>query len=103
MKTPEWKYSFDAPIMRMERGLIKHYLPLPEEIGRALWEAGVRRVIATLNGQEFRRALSGRAEGGRCLIVGEPLLKEIRAGLNDMVSVTLRPNSLHGDKKDTGL
>lgn len=70
--------------------MINHYLPIPDDIGEELWSSGVRRVIATLNGRAYRRALSGRKDGGRCLIVGEPLLKEIGARLNDMVDIILK-------------
>ncbi|PLX28699.1 MAG: hypothetical protein C0600_09440 [Ignavibacteria bacterium] len=86
----EMEYNFTAPVLQTETGLVKHYFPIPDDIGEELWNTGVRRVIATLNGREYRRALSGTGDGGRCLIVGEPLLKEIGARLNDMVDVTLR-------------
>ena len=83
------RYRFDASVLRTESGMINHYLPIPEEIGAALWDAGVRRVIATLNGKDFRRALIGRGDGTRCLILGGPLLREIGARMGDMVSVSL--------------
>lgn len=90
MKETKEEYRFDAPVLRTESGMINHYLPVPDEVGSALWDAGVRRVIAVLNGKEFRRALTGRSDGTRCLIVGGPILRAIGATFGDMVAVLLR-------------
>ncbi|MCB2205308.1 YdeI/OmpD-associated family protein [bacterium] len=86
------KFHFDAPVLRTESGMINHFLPVPDEVAVAFKEAGVRRVVAILNGKSYRRALTGDGAGGSRLIVGQPLLKEIGARLDDMVTVILEPD-----------
>ncbi len=87
MSSPDATYHFDAPVLRTEQGTIRHYLPIPDEIGSALRDAGVRRVIAVLNGREFRRALIGRGDGSRCVVLGHEVLQSIGASDGEMVSV----------------
>ena len=67
--------TFDAPVLRTEAGMINHYLPVPDDIAGELLAGGHRRVIATINGRQYRRALTGRGDGSFCLIVGESLLR----------------------------
>jgi len=93
------RQCFDAPVLRTERGMINHYLLLPDEVAEAFRQAGVRRVLAVLNGRKYRRALTGRRDGGSCLIVGEALLKEIGAVPGDMVTVELEQDP-HPDAVD---
>ncbi len=83
------QHSFDAPVLRAEHGMINHYLPIPDEVTDAFRAAGVRRVLATLNGRRYRRALTGSGDGGSRLVVGAALLRDIGARLNDMVHVVL--------------
>jgi hypothetical protein len=91
MPDPSLAFAFAAPVLRLEDAFRYHYLPLPDDVAAAYEAAGVRRLIATLNGHAFRRAVQGR-EGGRCLIVGLPILRAIGAAYGDAVAVELRPD-----------
>lgn len=84
-------FAFAAPVLRLDNGFRYHYLPLPDDVAAAYEAAGVRRLLATLNGLEIRRALQ-RRDGDPCLIVGISLLREIGAGYGDTVTVALRPD-----------
>jgi hypothetical protein len=90
MPAPE--HRFAAPVLRMDDGFRFHYLPLPAEVAEALEAEGVRVLVATLNGRPFRRAVQGRRDGERFLLVGQAMLREIRAGYGDLVEVALRPD-----------
>ncbi len=92
---------FVSPVLRLDTGMRYHYLPLPDGVGEAFWDAGVRRVIATLNGTPIRRALQRTAAGQVHLVVGQALLHGAGAALGDMVDVTLRPDP-EPDRIDLG-
>jgi hypothetical protein len=85
------EHVFAAPVLRQDEPFRYHYLPLPDDIAEGYERAGVRRVIATLNGRPFGRALQ-RREGAPCLIVGLLILREIGAQYGDTVEVVLRPD-----------
>lgn len=85
-------FSFAAPVLRQEGGFRYHYLPVPTSTGEMLWNAGVRRVIATLNGVEVRRALQRSDEQPFVLVVGLSVLRDCGARLGDLVAVDLRPD-----------
>jgi hypothetical protein len=89
MSRPADLLQFHAPVLRLEEGLINHCLPVPDDAAAELLAGGSRRVLATLNGVTFRRAIIGRADGSHMLVVGEPLLREIGVRLGDMVEVRL--------------
>jgi len=90
MPAPE--YAFAAPVLRHDAGLRFHYLPLPDDVADALEADGVRVVAATLNGHAFRRAVQRRRDGPRHLVLGQTILRAIRAGYGDAVEVVLRPD-----------
>ncbi len=85
-------YAFAAPVLRLETTFRYHFLPVPADVGEALWNAGTRRLIATLNGHDVRRALLRTAEGHYHVLVGLPLLRTIGAREGDLVAVDLRPD-----------
>ncbi|MCZ7557819.1 MAG: YdeI/OmpD-associated family protein [Bacteroidia bacterium] len=89
---PSLEFVFQASILPLEGGTINHCLPLPDHVGEAYRAAGVRRVIATLNGHACRRAIMNRADGSRMLVLGLPLLKDIGAVSGDTVSVYIEPD-----------
>ncbi len=93
---------FAAPVLRQSGGYNSHYLPVPLEIADAYKSAGVKRVIATLNGKPFNRAILGNADGERFLIVGLPILREIMAHLGDIVMIELKPDP-EPDRIDLGI
>ncbi len=86
------EFDFPAPVLPLEGGTINHCLPLPVEVGEAYRTAGVRRVIATLNGNAFRRAIMNRSDGSRMLVLGLQLLKDIGAVTGDVISVRIEPD-----------
>lgn len=81
-----------APVLRLNVGLRQHYLPVPPEIADALLAAGHRRVVATLNGTAFRRAIQGSRDGERFILLGRDILRAIDAGFGDLVEVVLVPD-----------
>ena len=96
------EFHFAAPVLRMQTGLRQHYVPLPAEVAAACAAAGgMRRVIATLNGHAFRRAVQSSRDGERFVLLGLPLLREIGARPGDMVTVSLAPDP-EPDRIDLG-
>ncbi len=86
---PTGAVEFHAPVLRLDEGIINHCLPLPEEAVVVFIPAGIRRVLATLNGRLYRRGIITRADGNHMLLLGQPLLREIGAREGDMVQVLL--------------
>ena len=64
----------------------------PEAIARMLREAGIRRVIVELNGREYRRAIMGRKDGERYVVVSKEMMREMGAAFGDTVLVDLWPD-----------
>jgi hypothetical protein len=85
-------HDFAAPILRLDGAILHHYLPLPTEVADAFRAAGVRRLVGTLNGVPIRRAIQGRRNGERILIIGLDLLREIGAEYGDTVIAQLQPD-----------
>ena len=84
--------AFLAPILRLPDGMRFHYLPLPMDVAEAFLAAGVRRVLATINGHTVGRGIQGRHDGERYLILGQALLRDLGVALGDMVPVELIPD-----------
>ena len=82
--------EYTGKIERLTDGYKHHYVSVPADFVEEMKKKGARRVIATINGHEVRRAINSRKDGRRFLILGQPLLKEIGIELGDMVKVTLR-------------
>lgn len=81
--------TFTAAIHRLDDGLRHHYVAVPPKIVEAIKSRGARRVVATINGVEFRRALNSRVDGPTFLILGKPLLKTLNVKVGDTVHVAL--------------
>jgi len=86
-------HRFSAPLLfapEIERGYMKHYVPVPEDVARAL--EGVERLVGSLDGRRFRRVLHERPDGSPCLKLGVSWLRD--AGLNegDLLEVELAPD-----------
>lgn len=92
MASPALDYHFAAPVLRLETGLRQHYVPLPHDIADAFQAAGVRRLAATLNGHPVRRALQGRRDGERYVMLSHDLLRQIGARFGDIVTIHLQPD-----------
>ncbi|MDX1440316.1 MAG: YdeI/OmpD-associated family protein [Rubricoccaceae bacterium] len=86
-------YSFAAPLLKQEKGFpLMHYVPLPMDIADELQDRGVRRVECTMNGQEYRRAITGPRDGERYLLVSKAMMKEMEADYGDTVLIDLWPD-----------
>ncbi|MDZ4701456.1 MAG: YdeI/OmpD-associated family protein [Rhodothermales bacterium] len=89
---PPSNEPFAAAVLRQIGGYNSHYLLIPPEIADGYRSAGVKRVIATLNGRPFNRAILGNADGERFLVVGLPILRDIKARPGDIVMIELMPD-----------
>ena len=92
MSDIELKYHFAAPVLRLETGMKQHYVPIPMEMADALKDAGVRRVLATLNGHTLSRGIQGRKNGEKYLMLGRSILRDIGANFGDTVVVSIVPD-----------
>lgn len=80
---------FSTRVERLETGMRYHVVPVPDEVADHFIEAGHKRVLATLNGHETRRAIQGPKDGGRYLVLGKAELKAAGVKLGDAVTVSL--------------
>jgi hypothetical protein len=92
MPSPSHEHAFLAPVLRQHDGFRFHYLPLPADVADALQAEGVRRLHVTLNGHACTRAVQGRRDGERFLVLGQALLRDVGAAYGDPVEVVLRPD-----------
>jgi len=93
MSGSDHTHSFAAPLLKQEKGFpIMHYVPIPMEIADEMHDAGVRRVICEMNGHEYRRAITGRKDGERYVLVSKEMMREMGVGFGDTVLVDLRPD-----------
>jgi hypothetical protein len=69
-----------------------HALPVPDNVAAALKTAGVRRLIAVINGHTCKRALQNHADGGSFIIVGGDLLKTCGLKLRSTATISLAPD-----------
>ncbi len=84
--------SFSSTVVRLETGTRYHALPIPADVAAKLKVAGVRRLIAVINGHTCKRALQNHADGGSFLIVGGDLLKTCGLKLRTTTTVSLSPD-----------
>lgn len=83
------RYRFASTVVRLETGMRYHALPVPDEIAANFKSAGVRRLIAVINGHTCKRALQSHADGGSFIIVGGDLLKTCGLKLRSTATVSL--------------
>ena len=84
------EHHFIAPVLKADTGFLKqHFVPVPGDIAEVLLEAGTRRVIASLNGREYRRAIQNSKDGEYFIQLGLPIMKEIGAQYGDEIRVGL--------------
>ena len=82
-------HTFTTTIDRLADGLKHHYALVPKEVAAAIKGQGARRVIATINGLQLKRALNARVGIGTILILGQPYLKQLKLHAGDEVTVKL--------------
>ena len=85
-----FEHHFIAPVLKADGGFLKqHFIPVPAEMAEVLLEAGTRRVIASLNDREYRRAIQNSKDGEYFIQLGLPILKAIDAQYGDEIRVGL--------------
>jgi hypothetical protein len=83
---------FTSTVFRLETGMCYHALPVPDDVAEKLKAANVRRLLATINGHVFKRALQSHADGGSFIILGREQLKICGLKLHSTVNVSLVPD-----------
>ncbi len=85
------RFEFLSPVLRQEGGMRFHYLPVPDDIAKELLALGSARILMTINGRTFRRAIQSSATSPS-IIVGMPILKEVGAVEGDNIAVVIEPD-----------
>ncbi len=80
---------FTSTVVRLETGMRYHALPVPDDIAEKLKASGIRRLLATINGHVFKRALQNHADGGSFIILGREQLKTCGLKLRSTATVSL--------------
>lgn len=75
-----------------EDGYTTRFVEVPQHVIDALSEADSRRVIGSINGTEFRRALHPRANGTSFLMFGKGWLRDAGINVGDEVDIELEPD-----------
>ena len=90
--TRKQHHTFTATVVRLDTGMRYHALPVPDDVAAAFKAAGIRRLIAVINGHTCKRALQNHADGGSFIIVGGDLLKTCGLKLRSTATVSLSPD-----------
>ena len=83
---------FTTTVVRLDTGLRYHALPVPDAVAEAWKQAGIRRLVGTVNGLAVRRALQNHADGGSFIILGQDTLKEAGLKRGSVAAVELAPD-----------
>jgi len=83
-------HRFSAPVLVHVGGSTQHYVPVPDNVARAVFESGTRRLIVRLNGHRERRAMHNIRGIGSAIILSKRLMREITLTYGDFVDVELR-------------
>ncbi|MFA6288978.1 MAG: YdeI/OmpD-associated family protein [Opitutaceae bacterium] len=84
--------SFTSTVVRLETGMRYHALPVPDDVAEKFKTFGTRRLLATINGHVFKRALQNHADGGSFIILGREQLKTCGLKLRSTATVALVPD-----------
>lgn len=84
---------FTATVVRLDTGMRYHTLPVPDPVADAWKQAGIRRLVGTVNGHPIKRALQNHADGGSFIILGLDTLKEagLKRGSTALLELTPDP------------
>ena len=83
---------FTIIVVRLETGMRYHALPVPDDVAGNFKASGTRRLLATINGHVFKRALQNHADGGSFIILGQDQLKTCGLKLRSTTTVSLVPD-----------
>ncbi len=89
---PKHTYTYEALIDSYNIGIVHHYVEIPAKAAGELKAAKIKRLIVTLNGHAYRRAVQGRKDGTRHVFVSLPMLREMGAKVGDKVRVVIKPD-----------
>ncbi|MDX2137827.1 MAG: YdeI/OmpD-associated family protein [Chloroflexota bacterium] len=70
-------------------GYMKHYVPIPSDVGLHLQEASITHVKGTLNMQPFRRAVQKHPDGEWRLMFGKIWLDQAKLEIGEEVIVAI--------------
>ncbi|MCB0712823.1 MAG: YdeI/OmpD-associated family protein [Ignavibacteriae bacterium] len=82
--------QFSTPLERLEDGMKHHVLVIPEEVADTFEKKKVKRVVVKIEGGEYRRAIQGKKDGRRIVVLGQHILKECNLRVGEVVRVTIR-------------
>jgi hypothetical protein len=94
------KFVFEAPILRQEGGMRFHYIPVPVEIADTLLASGSKRVLVSLSGKSYRRAIQS-SKTAPCVVVGMNILREVGYRFGDIARIEIEGDR-NSDKVDLG-
>lgn len=83
---------FTSTVVRLDTGMRYHALPVPDAVAEGWKQAGIRRLLGTVNGLAIKRALQNHADGGSFIILGQDTLKEAGLKRGSVAAVELAPD-----------
>ena len=87
------EHEFAAPVLRfIEGGMTWHYIPFPDDVANRFEEAGVRRLLVTINGRLYNRAIQRNKSGERYVIASRRLLRDVGAEFGQTVVLEVEPD-----------
>lgn len=91
-RKPTFIYTYKAPIDSYNIGIVHHFVEIPAKAAQELKAAKIKRLIVSLNGRNYRRAVQGRKDGTRHVFVSLPMLRELGVKWGDTVDVVVKPD-----------
>lgn len=86
---PDTKHRFHTYVLRLEGGMRHHALPVPDAVTQALEASGHKRVIAAFCGKTYKRALQGRKDAEKVLVLSRPMMRETGLRMGDGVDIDI--------------
>ncbi|MEM9954311.1 MAG: YdeI/OmpD-associated family protein [Chloroflexota bacterium] len=93
--TQKLHFTFTAQLKvddTVEAGYMKHYLPVPQEIGQQFADADIKHLEGCLNTTEFRRVLHQETDNTYALKFGLTWIKRAGFELDTDIAITLFPD-----------
>ncbi len=89
---PALQFSFRAPIVALPLAAGYHGLAVPDSLGAAWRQAGVKRLLGTVRGVTLRRALQHHSDGAPYIFLGRAVRQELGLSPGEIVPVEFRPD-----------
>ena len=85
--------TLTATLQRQESGFVLScFLQVPEAVAQGLLASGHRRLLVTINGKSYRRALVPSKEFGETVVFGQDAREYLGIELGQTVTCTLEPD-----------